>query len=290
VHLRADLLRHLVAKLPNLTDFYVDHFHPWIYDVLGGLACPHGLRVLSLISGESASCWIDPVPLPKLLSNFPNLDSLVLCNTARGSPTKLGDTLASMPRLTHLVFWNALCVDGSCATPFSSGGLSAVSLDECPSLDSDALDAILTVNGDTLKHLNLNHVPGRANRHQLSLGPQYKLKRLETLCMTNMSADEVYLLRFASSPIRIREVSPPTASQITHPGGQTWTLLATDWESPSHRRDSPLDNRPRVIVSDAQISGPDHPGDTSELPGCRVARRTLPDHGSVGFHTIVPSF
>jgi hypothetical protein len=215
---RADLLRRLLAQLPNLVDVdieLVDQSQALADPVLDNLASRQGLRKLRLNLHPSLSAS----RIIKLLStDLSNLNTVRLTCTdplapvSGAEPPELGglelvETLASMPQLETHHLAGVSRVDGSWAIPFASGGLSDLSL-LCrrPELDLAGLDAILAVH-NTLKQLTLVNVPGlRVDKAASAQGPQYKLNRLESFSI-DASQGEEYLGRFSSSPIRYLEVS-----------------------------------------------------------------------------------
>jgi hypothetical protein len=185
--------------MPNLVEVAMDHDYEGIHHVF----TDRGLRSLSLV-GYRRGRGLDPALLSELLINLPELVSLRLVRV-QNLPSKLGETLASMPQLKVLELDTVECMDKSWAIPYASGGLSKLRLVWCPYVAVADFDTILAVHADTLEQLELELGHGRCI--EWDQGPKYQLNRLETLRMGVIGYKG--LQRFSRCPIKTLEVSTP---------------------------------------------------------------------------------
>jgi hypothetical protein len=204
---RVCLLQTLLGHMPNLVEVAMDHDYEGIHHVFKDLASHRGLRSLSLV-GYSRGRGLDPALLSELLINLPELVSLRLVRV-QNLPSKLGEILASMPKLKTLNFDFVNCMDKSWMIPYASGGLSSLRLWCCRYIDTVDLEEILAVHADSLEKLDLHHifVLDETRKLELGRGPLYKLNRLKTLIMTSMFLSEGYLKRFSQCPIKFLKVT-----------------------------------------------------------------------------------
>jgi hypothetical protein len=165
-----------------------------------------------------------------------------------------------MPKLQILEF-NGVSYDTTWAVPFASGGLTELSLVDCPNLGPAVLDALLAFHSDTLRFLELVYVPvgtGQVRRlprrQTLARGPRYKLNKLESLRITNIGASKEYLRRFSSSPVEFLAVTK--LRLLSSVDRANILFLTVDWVLRLHRWSSPLGDNRRVVISEAQNSDP----------------------------------